>query len=316
MTDDISFSIKGAGKIILFFFCSFILSVFLGVLSMFMLSILGIIFQIALWNSTWIVIFISTIPVFVAYLISGSILRLYTKNWSILLYFLVAIICGVIHYLVDFEIVYSEYSYSFDETHIFIQSSISYGALVLGVFLGAVVIGNLLADKTDLAKILPNIIPNIMKASVFILFVFIFIGYTLLRKEFDSELYVADKNLFSRIMEYMDDQNIAFEIRIQENGIEYIYFHVSDIFEVKKLVSMLKGMEGGFEKRGLCKSNINDQNAILGDFVENNIDHIIHSFDVYHCFYWLSEDASKVSEYIEAYEEDFISRSEMTIFPR
>ncbi len=324
MTDDIGFSIKGAGKIILFFFCSFILADFLGALSWAMVLLIPeIAVPIAPFSFPWIFHIIS---IFVAYLISGSILRLYTKNWNMFLYFLIAVICGFFVYLIDFVIVPLEFGldvYSglvfsvhasvnsdlaFDEIHTFFIQLTRYSAPVLGVFLGAVVIGNLLVAKTDLAKM--KILPNIIKGSAFIFFVLICVAYSLSEKEegLNYGLYIADNNLFSRVVEHMEDQDMAFKMRTQENGIEYIYFNRFYLFEVRRIVPMFKGTEGGFERGALCKPDINDRNAILVDFVENNIDHIIYSSDSGHCFYWSSEDASKVSSILRHTIESSILR--------
>ena len=138
--------------------------------------------------------FLDAILKFVVYLISGLMLRLCMKNLSMLLYFLVAVIYGIAHYLLfGFEPLYSDSVY---EIYIHIQL-IFCVAPVLGVFLGSVFIGNLLVAKIDLE----NMLPNIMKG--FALVVLICVGYAWLAKEFDSELYVTNNNLFSRIVEHM-----------------------------------------------------------------------------------------------------------------
>lgn len=133
MIVDSQFAYKDIGRVLIFLFCSFVFSIILSALFIFLFS--GITFQ----SNPWVEMLIQAIPVFLAYLISGLILKVFTRGWNLALYLLVSIICGLVYYLFSFEIVYSEVV---DEVYIHIQS-IHYIAPVVGVFLGAVILGGL-----------------------------------------------------------------------------------------------------------------------------------------------------------------------------
>lgn len=305
MTTDIGFSIKGVGKIVAFFFCSYILSV-LFILFLFpSFFLLGI----TLLSDSWIGMFFSAIsytpiPIFIAYLISGLILKSYTKDWGMILYCVVAIICGVINYIFGFDWA------GIESTDIIV---LSYIAPVFGVLTGAVVSGNFFVDKIDLAKMMRSDITtsDIIKGAVFTFFVVLCVGLVQEVKRLDSDVSIAivDEDydftdeyydLMPELSQYMDD-NMKFNIRRRVKGVE-LQTYGTGTHDI--------GIQG------LCSTTAEQSDVILRDFMENDIDHTTifsNSSAFGHCIHWASKDIPKVIEYVKVYRDIVNANQDQTL---